>query len=225
MDENQLTKNLKVSAIEFKRFFNLEIFKKDNLNSTLKSLKHDNLNLNFDKPVQKSPEFLRPKSELKTPPLKTTSSYMINQVGRIKDKMNAKEQVSNVPVRNSNKVTTLFIQLKGRPQSCQKVDEYSLQNFNNEASTSTDCSVFRGRIDDYIIGKEIGKGAYATVKKVIHKPTNMRFAMKIYAKINLVDQHRKNSVKREIETLKRTDHTNIVKLHEIIECPKTVRLP
>lgn len=83
--------------------------------------------------------------------------------------------------------------------------------------------MFRGRIEDYIIGKEIGKGAYAVVKKAVHKPTNLKLAIKIYNKINLVDQHRKNSVKREIETLKRTEHTNIVKLHEIIENPKTVR--
>ena len=111
-----------------------------------------------------------------------------------------------------------------RPLSCYKIDELiSINNMVNEASTSTDCSIFRGRIDDYIIGKEIGKGAYAVVKKALNKPTNMKLAIKIYDKIKLIDQHRKNSVKREIQILKKTDHINIVKLHEIIDCPKQVK--
>ena len=51
----------------------------------------------------------------------------------------------------------------------------------------------------------------------------MTLAVKIYHKIKLIDQPRKNSVFREIQILKKTDHINIVKLHEIIEGPKSVK--
>lgn len=35
--------------------------------------------------------------------------------------------------------------------------------------------------------------------------------------------HKRNAVKREIEVLKKIEHNNIVKLHEVIETIKTVR--
>jgi serine/threonine protein kinase len=47
-------------------------------------------------------------------------------------------------------------------------------------------------------------------------------AIKIYDKIKLNDQQRKNSVKREIEILKKVDHENIVRLYEVIDTSKQV---
>jgi serine/threonine protein kinase len=83
-------------------------------------------------------------------------------------------------------------------------------------------SVFRKRIQDYIIGKELGKGAYAIVKAGIHKPTNMKVAIKIFDKIKLMDPVKKTVVKKEIDILKITNHPNIVKLYEVIDTPKQV---
>lgn len=92
-----------------------------------------------------------------------------------------------------------------------------------ETSMSTESSVFLGRIEDYIIGKEIGKGAYAVVKQALHKPTNRKMAIKIYEKSALVDIQKKRTVKKEIEIMKCLDHGNIVKLYEIIESSRQVR--
>jgi len=109
--------------------------------------------------------------------------------------------------------------------SCIRIEELSNNNFFNEASTSTNSSgIFRGRIEDYTLGKEIGKGAYATVRKAVHKATNIKIAAKIYSKQNLLDPQRKNAVKREIDILKKTDHPNIMKLHEVIDGPKNTIL-
>jgi len=72
------------------------------------------------------------------------------------------------------------------------------------------------------LGKELGKGAYAIVRHAIHKGTNKKFAIKIYEKYKLLDPIRKNSVKREIEILKKVDHITIVKLHEVIDTIKQV---
>lgn len=81
---------------------------------------------------------------------------------------------------------------------------------------------FGGRINDYVIGKEIGKGAYAVVKQAMHKPTGLKLAIKQYDKFKLMDQSRKSAVKREIQIMKNLDHPNIVKLYEVIDTPKQV---
>lgn len=75
-----------------------------------------------------------------------------------------------------------------------------------------------------MIGKEIGKGAYASVKCSSHKPTNTKVAIKVYEKLKLNDSHKRNAVKREIETLKKVDHPKIVKLFEVIDTVKQVRV-
>jgi len=98
------------------------------------------------------------------------------------------------------------------------------QNSNvlEQNSVSTEASVFKGKVDDYIIGKEIGKGAYAIVKHSIHKPTGKEVAIKIYEKVKLLDIQKRNAVKREIQILKVINHDNIVRLHEVVDTPKQV---
>jgi hypothetical protein len=112
--------------------------------------------------------------------------------------------------------------LKPRPKSSYKKSDLEIKL--NDASLSTEASIFRGRIEDYAIGKEIGKGAYAIVKQAYHKPTNKKMAIKIYEKVKLLDPQRKNSVKREIQILKKIEHDNIVKLYEVIDNQKQVKI-
>jgi serine/threonine protein kinase len=60
------------------------------------------------------------------------------------------------------------------------------------------------------------------VKQAVHKPSGIRVAIKIYEKFKLMDPAKKSSVKREIQILKKLDHSNIVKLFEVIDTPKQV---
>jgi serine/threonine protein kinase len=60
------------------------------------------------------------------------------------------------------------------------------------------------------------------VKQAVHKPSGVRVAIKIYEKFKLMDPAKKTSVKREIHILKKLDHSNIVKLFEVIDTPKQV---
>jgi len=80
-----------------------------------------------------------------------------------------------------------------------------------------------GKMSDYTVGREIGKGAYAVVKQCIHKPSGTKMAIKIYEKYRLLDSTRRAAVKREIEVLKKLEHKNILKLYEIIDGIKQVR--
>lgn len=43
--------------------------------------------------------------------------------------------------------------------------------------------------------------------------------MKIYEKHRLADPMKRKAVQREITVLKRLDHPNIIKLHELIDTP------
>ena len=71
--------------------------------------------------------------------------------------------------------------------------------------------------EEYIVGKEVGQGAYATVRIAIHKATKTRVAIKIYEKSKIMDPPRKKSVKREIKLLKMMSYPYIIKLHETYE--------
>jgi serine/threonine protein kinase len=71
--------------------------------------------------------------------------------------------------------------------------------------------------EDYIIGKQIGQGAYATVRIGVHKPTNTKVAIKIYEKVKIMDPMRSRSVKREIKLMQRIDHQSIIKIYDVVE--------
>jgi tRNA A-37 threonylcarbamoyl transferase component Bud32 len=105
------------------------------------------------------------------------------------------------------------------PLGNKTVSASSLKNLVNK-----DDIIGSGNIEDYIIGSQIGQGAYAIVRSAIHKPTNKKIALKTYEKSKLLDPHRKRCVKREIEILGLLSHQNIVKLYEVIDTSKSLHL-
>jgi serine/threonine protein kinase len=80
-------------------------------------------------------------------------------------------------------------------------------------------------MNDFMVGKKLGEGAYAVVHTALNKKTNGRCAMKIYDKDKvLTSQSRKRSVSREIQVMRRINHPNIVKFHETIDTKKSLHL-
>ena len=79
-------------------------------------------------------------------------------------------------------------------------------------------------MSDYIIGKQIGQGAYAVVRIGMHKKLNKKVALKIYEKEKIKDIQRKKGVRREIRLMKRLNHPNINTLYEAIETESQVIL-
>lgn len=131
----------------------------------------------------------------------------------------------NITINNATCNTDLS---KKRPISSHR--DYTIanipssnQNLIKRTNTGDNISSFNNNIEDYVIGKEIGKGAYAIVKQAVHKPSNLKVAIKIYDKFRLTDSVRKNALKREIQVMKDLNHSNIVKLFEVIDCPKHVK--
>lgn len=81
-----------------------------------------------------------------------------------------------------------------------------------------------GSVKDYKFGRQIGKGAYATVKLVTDRSSNELMAMKIYEKFRLTDPARRKSVVREIAIMKRLNHENIVKMHTSFDNPHSIHI-
>lgn len=71
--------------------------------------------------------------------------------------------------------------------------------------------------EDYEFGRLLGEGAYAVVRLAVKKSTSQVFAAKIYDKSKLVDDHRRQSVCREVMLMQRLSHNYIVEFHEAFE--------
>ena len=91
-------------------------------------------------------------------------------------------------------------------------------------STMINSKIFNGKLDDYLITKELGKGSYAIVKLATHKITKNKYAIKIYSKQSLIDPQKRNIVKNEINILKQIDNENVMKLYEVIDTPSNLYL-
>lgn len=68
--------------------------------------------------------------------------------------------------------------------------------------------------DNYKILNKLGKGAFGSVYKVLHKQTKLQRAMKIIKKESLMLQDDDRTFLKEIEILIDTDHPNIIKIFE-----------
>ena len=97
-------------------------------------------------------------------------------------------------------------------------------NISNNSININSNTSFQGKIENYILGKELGKGSFALVRLSINKITKEKFAIKIYPKFNLLNFEKRNTVKNEISVLKQLDHENIMKLYEVIDTPKNLYL-
>lgn len=79
-------------------------------------------------------------------------------------------------------------------------------------------------MEDFELGELLGQGAYATVRKAVHRPTRQVVAVKTYERGRLNDVQRKKGVQREIHIQSRLDHPNIVRLMQTIETSKQIHL-
>jgi serine/threonine protein kinase len=69
--------------------------------------------------------------------------------------------------------------------------------------------------DKYILGDELGTGGFSVVKEATSKADGEKYAVKIIEKSVIKEDIK--LLKREIEIMKKVDHKNILKLHEIFE--------
>jgi serine/threonine-protein kinase Chk2 len=78
----------------------------------------------------------------------------------------------------------------------------------------------------YDVKKELGSGAFATVKLVINKATGQPFAMKVLdkKKVAMSSHSKRDTMQDEIELLSQIDHPHIVFMEEVFETDKELFL-
>eukprot|EP00356_Strombidium_inclinatum_P017155 CAMPEP_0170487396 /NCGR_PEP_ID=MMETSP0208-20121228/6218_1 /TAXON_ID=197538 /ORGANISM="Strombidium inclinatum, Strain S3" /LENGTH=188 /DNA_ID=CAMNT_0010761661 /DNA_START=1347 /DNA_END=1913 /DNA_ORIENTATION=+ len=107
---------------------------------------------------------------------------------------------------------------KGAPVLSMSADRSGVRH-HKSSSSNVHAS---GKLENYTIGKAIGQGAYAIVHQCQHKQTMKKYAIKIYQKAKLNDSMKRKAVQREILALRKIDHPNIIKMHDLIETSKEI---
>lgn len=82
----------------------------------------------------------------------------------------------------------------------------------------------KNKLEEFLMIRHLGSGAYANVKLAQHKNSKQKVAIKIYPKYKLNDAVKKKAVQREIACMKRLEHPNIVKLYDNFETVKEIYL-
>lgn len=93
-----------------------------------------------------------------------------------------------------------------------EVKQEDFQMFEKYASRTK--SGKKKDMEEYILGKVIGKGAYASVRLAISKETGQKVAVKTYEKTRLCEESRRKNVRRETEILARAKHPSIIKIFD-----------
>lgn len=71
-------------------------------------------------------------------------------------------------------------------------------------------------VGNYVLGRKIGTGAFATVWEATHRVSNMKVAIKVVDNSAFVCEERRTFFVRELSILKMTDHPFIAKLFEVV---------
>ena len=145
-----------------------------------------------------------------------SSSSKLRASEPLKKEMNTRPATVFSPMFNIDANTKTPESLRaadGRP-----IRESPKITFNFKKSNSYE------QLDNFILGNEIGKGAYATVRSAKNKQSSSKVAIKIYDKFKLLTPNRKKNAEREIKILTRLNHPNIVKLYKTVENNKSLNL-
>eukprot|EP01132_Coremiostelium_polycephalum_P004248 gene4248-5317_t len=81
-------------------------------------------------------------------------------------------------------------------------------------------------VNEYVIGKKLGRGTYGKVFLAYHQETNHLYAVKVFNKFRLKKKslgfgkgNAYEDVLKEIAIMKKMDHPNVVRLYEVINDP------
>lgn len=132
-------------------------------------------------------------------------------------------------------IRTQTVRIENQIESPSSITQYTNQqplavsNFTRPHSSTPSSSdvkaiITKNKIENYTLGKQLGQGAYATVRLATDKKTKGIVAIKSYEKYKLTDSRKRSGVKREIQILKMLDHPHTIKLYEVLDNAKTLNL-
>jgi serine/threonine-protein kinase SIK3 len=96
--------------------------------------------------------------------------------------------------------------------SNQTSNQTSSSTTSNNSSSSINAKQIK--IGNYILGTSIGKGTSAVVKVATHALTKQKVAVKMFDR-SVLDEEKQLRLLREIDSMKRLKHQNIIRLYEV----------
>lgn len=147
----------------------------------------------------------------------------------------AKQKTPNSKIRTPVTLKTLNLSRPGTvltPQTHHEANSKTPINFciiEEKVKESPKISCLKKnesfiQLENFILGCEIGKGAYAIVRSGKNTENNMKVAVKIYDKGKLNTDSKLKNAEREIRILGKMNHPNIVKLFKTIENKNSLNL-
>lgn len=149
----------------------------------------------------------------------------------VKVRSNSGTRLRLVPISEKKRSQKVLVNLNNcrTPENTTKTYINSLSRLPTNSNTKLDNLIitgkenakeesFDGKIESYTLGKEIGHGSYAVVKRGEHHGNqDKEYAIKMYDKKKSFTARKKRGVMHEIQILKSLENVNIVKFYESIE--------
>ena len=129
------------------------------------------------------------------------------------------DQLGSMPVSRKQAIRESDAVKQRQAEMQAKVQLTQLRNFRNLIDTRRSSNPDKQPLElkEFQIGLQVGAGAFAIVRRAVHKVTKHVIAIKTYDKKNLQDRETQMAVQREINTLSDLWHPNIMKLHEVVD--------
>lgn len=79
-------------------------------------------------------------------------------------------------------------------------------------------------LENYVIGRTLGRGTFASVKFATHRLTKEKVAIKIINKLKLIEPDDMERLARELKIMQEITHPHIVQMYEVLETPRDIYL-
>ncbi|KAN0037386.1 hypothetical protein ACTFIV_002731 [Dictyostelium citrinum] len=104
-----------------------------------------------------------------------------------------------------------------QPQQSAPEPTVTTAEVRADEKISMDQDISQGNVEDfYVVGKELGRGAFSVVREGTRKTTNEKVALK-YIEKKFVKKKHIEQLRREIDIMKKVKHENVLSLKEIFE--------
>jgi 5'-AMP-activated protein kinase catalytic alpha subunit len=77
-------------------------------------------------------------------------------------------------------------------------------------------------LEDYVLGRTLGRGTFASVKFATHRLTKEKVAVKLINKLKLIEPEDMERLRRELKIMQTISHPHIVQMYEVLETPRDV---